>query len=502
MPVDYSKWDALELSDDSDFEPHPNVDKRSFIRAKQNQIHQQRALRKHQIETLKYERIINDGLLRRIDTLLTELRSHEAEAKDRNAFIYQALITSAGDPDDDEPPKPPPGVHTKDEQPRYSQMMGHLVDQVKKEVDEAKPDKWFKAFVKSVDGHRKKVTGLQKELNTKLSELEKEESRKITSESIHDGFNASSVTKEKLTDKTATSTNGKSKAEAVEVLNPASLKKDAFKRMDDAQSSGADADTEGVGDLDDDDEHIEPSAMGKQFGKIKMGDYTACLQFISEHRQVLAERETDGLLIMGFHAEEKGESKLAKQYVHQALLLQYCRSLGGDGVRITTQGHQAQKVFLDDVNSTYQRMKTRTAELSKEHAAQPTEVETIQLQAVEPGTEIHFNIPQPNSTEEVEQQARAIFETFPPGLQRALESGNLDRVNEVLGKMSVEEAEEIVGQLGESGMLDMRQGVIDTTTDEGKEQLKHIHEHGTGEKEGEDVAIGEQKEEIEVADPD
>ncbi|MCJ1433607.1 hsp90 co-chaperone Cdc37 [Xylographa pallens] len=497
MPVDYSKWDALELSDDSDFEPHPNVDKRSFIRAKQNQIHQKRAERKNHIETLKYERIINDGLLRRIDTLLTELRNHEAEAKDRNAFIYQALITSAGDPDDDEPPKPPAGVHIKEDQPRYSQMMGHLVDQVKKEVDDAKPENWYKAFVKSVDGHKKKVAGLQKELNTKLDELEKEESRKITSESIHDGFNASSVTKDKLAEKNPTSTKSKPKAETVEVLNPASLKKDAFKSQDEAQSSGADADTEGVDDPDDTDETMEPTALGKQFGRIRMGDYSACLQFISEHRQVLAERETDGLLIMAFHAEEKGDSKLAKQYVHHALLLQYCRSLGGDGVRlffkrVTTQGHQAQKVFLDDVNNTFQRMKTRTAELSKERQ---TEVETIQLQAVEPGTEIHFNVPQPDSEEEIEQQARAIFETFPPGLQRALESGSLDRVNEVLGKMSIEEAEEIVGQLGESGMLDMRQGVIDTTTEEGKEELKQIHEQQEGE-------LVKHREDIEIADPD
>lgn len=145
-------------------------------------------------------------------------------------------------------------------------------------------------------------------------------------------------------------------------------------------------------------------------------------------------------------------------------------------------------------------MSTRTVELAKERAAQPTEVETIQLQAVEPGTEIHFNVPQPGSTEKVEQQARDIFETFPPGLQRALESGSLDRVNEVLGKMSVDEAEEIVGQLGESGMLDMRQGVIDTTTEEGQEQLKHIHEHGKDNLEDEE--IGEGTEEIEVADPD
>ena len=44
----------------------------------------------------------------------------------------------------------------------------------------------------------------------------------------------------------------------------------------------------------------------------------------------------------------------------------------------------------------------------------------------------------------MEIDARAIFEGFPPGLRKALESGSLERVNEVLGKMSVEEAEEVV----------------------------------------------------------
>ena len=332
MVLDYSKWDALELSDDSDFEPHPNVDKRSFIRAKQNAIHMQRAERKQKIEALKYDRVISEGLLRRVDTLLAELRSHEAEAKDRNAFLYQALITSAGDPDDDEAPRPPASVNIKEDQPRYSQMMGSLVDQVKKEVDEANPENWIKEFIKGVDGHKKEIVKQRKERAAELSQLEKEESRKITSESIHDGFNASAVTKERV----AAPTKSKANGEMVEVLNPAALKKDALTRQDDAQSSGADADIEdGSVDPDEDiDESVQPSEVGKEFGKIKIGDYRTCAQFISQHPRVLAERETDGLLIMGFHAEEKGNSEFAKQCVHQALLLQYCRSLGPDGVRL------------------------------------------------------------------------------------------------------------------------------------------------------------------------
>ena len=180
------------------------------------------------------------------------------------------------------------------------------------------------------------------------------------------------------------------------------------------------------------------------------------------------------------------------------------------GYRITTPGHQAQKVFLDDVNSTYARIKTRTAEIAKDRAANPSSsndpsagVEQIQLHAVEPGTEIHINIPQPGSTEPVEVAAREIFERFPPGLQRALESGSLDKVNEVLGKMSVEEAEEVVEQLGEGAMLSLEQGVIDGTTEEGREKLKELEAQAERDKKDRDGKPVEGRlEEIEVADPD
>ena len=354
MPVDYSKWDALELSDDSDFEPHPNVDKRSFIRAKQAQIHQQRAERKHRITTLKYERLVNDGLLRRIDTLLAELKSHEVQAKElsastsedtgknRDAFIYQVLIASAGDPDDDEAPKPPEGVHSKEQEPiRYSQMMGALVDQVKKEVDEAKPDDWYKGYVKGLEGHKKKVAGLQSSLAQELAKLEKEESRKITSESIHDGFNTSHVAKEVPTPAAATASKGKVRGpskptETVEVLNPSALQNRPDLTDDAAQSSGADADIdEDVESLEDKDEQVaEASELGKQFAKIPIGDYQTCLKFISQNRTVLAEEETDGLLMLAFDAQTKGKAGFAKQCVHQALLLQYCRALGPSGVQL------------------------------------------------------------------------------------------------------------------------------------------------------------------------
>ena len=191
--------------------------------------------------------------------------------------------------------------------------------------------------------------------------------------------------------------------------------------------------------------------------------------------------------------------------------------------RITTPNHQAQKLFTDDVNSTYDRIRIRTAEISKDRAANKDNeeaggVEQIQLHAVEPGSQININVPQPNSSDEIEIAARAVFDSFPPNFQKALESGSLDRVNEVLGKMSVSEAEEVVEQLGDAGMLSMEKGVIDGTTEEGQKQLKEIERQaalGEDDEEGgvpldKEAGLKEPnveekprvEEEIEVADPD
>jgi cell division cycle protein 37 len=335
MPVDYSKWDALELSDDSDIEVHPNVDKRSFIRAKQNQIHQQRYERRHQIETLKYERIINDGLLQRIDTLLASLRNHGAKATNPDDFMMQALLEIAGDAAGDEPPKPPEGVHTKSEQPRYSQMMATLVDQVKEEVGTGASDHWSKSYIQGVEKHRKKIEDLQKELIQKLTELEAEERRKITSDSIHTGFSKTVIPKDEPKPKSKPA--AKSAPEkTVEVLNPGALKKD-FSRHDGVQSPGADADVDeplkATQDADED-EPAELTDLSREFAKIKAGDYNASRRFIAENRDIVAERETDALLVEAFNALMDGKQEYGKQCIHQGLLLQYCRSLGRDGVDI------------------------------------------------------------------------------------------------------------------------------------------------------------------------
>ncbi|KAG7124977.1 Hsp90 co-chaperone Cdc37 like protein [Verticillium longisporum] len=472
MPVDYSKWDALELSDDSDIEVHPNVDKRSFIRAKQNQIHQERQQRKHQIETLKYERVINDGLMRRISGLLSALKAHAAVAETRNPgeVAFQAVMESAGRHEDDQPPPRPEGVHTESEPlPSYSKMMATLLDQVSKSLDErGLTDNRYQGMIDGIGEHLNKVEGLQAQLVVKLAELEKEEGRKITSEGYKDGFNSSHVAK------AAPGEAKDGKKQEVELLNP------NFKGG--AAAGAPSASTESYGD----DEEIEASPAAQLFAQIRANDYSASLSFLSKHPEILTERETDGLLVMAFDAALERKDDWSRQCVHQALLLQYCRALGKDGVamffkRITTKGHQAQEVFYKDVTDTYARIRTRAREIVAERAKEPAEgVEQIQLHAVEPGTEIKIRIP-PADSEEVEvKEARLIFESFSDEFRKALETGSLDKVNYVLGNMTVEAAEDVVAKLGDAGILSLEEQIIDATTEEGRKALKEMEAAQTG----------------------
>lgn len=477
--VDYSKWDRLELSDDSDIEVHPNVDKRSFIRAKQRMIHEERQKRKIQIEDIKAQSIINDELLRRITTLIEALekRAENVDSAEEQVFKTMMEITVNSQADD----KAPALTHyqnpkIKDPQPTYTQMMASLVDQVKKEVDESNEEDRWKAFLASFKSHHAKLAKLQADAATEQAKLEKEEASKITSESIHDGFNSGYVNK---SSSTADKKKVGSKVAAVEQINPNA--KTQRELTGDLVSSGAEADVEEEGDESEADGSIKPTAVGYEFAKIKVGDYRKCLEFMTQNPNVVAEKEENGLLIEAFNSQIAGKDEYAHQCVHQALLLQYCRQLGRDGVglffnRITTKGHQAQQVFQKDVKETYEKLRNRARELAEERAKNPegAGVETIQLQAVDPGTSINIQVPPPNHEDPAVQNARQIFESFPPGLQRALESGNLDEVNKVLGKMSVEEAEEVVEKLGEGGMLSLEQGIIDGTTEEGRAKIEEL----------------------------
>ena len=127
----------------------------------------------------------------------------------------------------------------------------------------------------------------------------------------------------------------KHKVQAVEVLNPQKPGQgDQIKPV----SSGAEADSEESDDETPKEDEIVPTDLGKKFGEINISDLKKSMTFIEDHPDVVSERNQDGLMVYGFNAQMEGKESLAKQYLHQALLLQYIKQVGRRGIKTFFQG--------------------------------------------------------------------------------------------------------------------------------------------------------------------
>lgn len=181
MPLNYSKWDALELSDDSDIEEHPNIDKKSMINWKKRDIHEKREQRRMRIEMLRAEIAMNGVLLPRLEKLRQEMKDAE-DAKKVFSNEVERLKTNPSDE------KPPTG-HAK--QPTYDDMILNLLMKIwgecKTEV-EAGGTNWTEALIASLEKHEKELEERSKECEEQAEKEEQEQKKKITSEDVHDGF--------------------------------------------------------------------------------------------------------------------------------------------------------------------------------------------------------------------------------------------------------------------------------------------------------------------------
>ncbi|OCF76559.1 cell division cycle protein 37 [Kwoniella mangroviensis CBS 8886] len=481
MPLNYSKWDNLELSDDSDIEEHPNVDKKSMIRWKQRDIHEKREARKLQIAKYKSELSLNSVLRPRIEVIIKGVAD---KGLDHYRSVQRRLKEN---PSDEKPNTGSPN------QPTYDMMISQLLSDVYREssfiVDGAQISRDGQkrkgleiALEQRLNWHIQELDKRDKVVKDELEKEEKEQAKKITSEGIHDGWSKSMVNKPKpspLDDKPKILKSiEKEKTETIEVLNPKSVEVSSFKLSSkSAAEEEKDEEEEDFGPL-------TPSA--RAFANIPIGAFEKSFAFIQKDSSVLTESTHDSLLAEAFDAEQRGDKDLAKRCVHQSLLINYCRQLGRDGVglffqKMISHNPKSIEMFVQDFNQTYSRIAQRTAEMIAEEAA-AGEREQIQLVAEDPSMEIGFNLPEGpppddlrlegEGTEEMDieqvklflQRKWDIFQNFPESFRNALKTEKLDEVNKVLGKMKVAEAEEVVELLQEGGMLSFSEkGVRDMT---------------------------------------
>ncbi|WWC87272.1 uncharacterized protein L201_002160 [Kwoniella dendrophila CBS 6074] len=506
MPLNYSKWDHLELSDDSDIEEHPNVDKKSMIRWKQRDIHEKREARKLQIAKLKSELELNSVLRPRIESIK---KGVSEKGIDHFRSVQRRIKEQ---PSDEKPNTGSPN------QPTYDQMISQLLSDLfaescliiddrakitseglvldklnnkpvndntvlpdwsqERDIPESKKKGLELILEERLNFHLKELSKRDEIVKKEIEKEELEQSRKITSEGIHDGFSQSSVNKAKpspLDDKPKLPKK-KETTETIEVLNPKAVE----------QSSPASAPEEDV----DEEESFGPlTPSARAFANIPIGAFEKSFAFIQKDSSVLTESTHDSLLAEAFEAQRKGDKELAKRCVHQSLLINYCRQLGRDGVglffkKMISHNPKSIEMFVQDFNQTYGRIAQRTAEMIAEEEASGAlgEREQIQLVAEDPSVEIGFNLPdgpppedlrlEGEGTEEMDieqvklflQRKWDIFQNFPENLRNALKTEKLTEVNKVLGNMKVAEAEEIVELMQEGGMLSFSErGVRDMT---------------------------------------
>lgn len=493
--LNYSKWDNLELSDDSDVEVHPNVDKKSFIRWKQRDIHEKRDVRKQELINLKAEREINDRLKPILDQITKSTVSEGSSLYSREVSRLTAGRAERGNKDGPDGP-------TSDD------MILSLLLQIKEEpsVKGKQGEELDAALIDKLKEHQQRLSERQNQVITTIEQYEEEDKRKITSDGIKEGWSSGYVNKEKEEELAASSkAKGKTKETTIETLN--STSSSATTSIPTAPS---DQSQKKVGNGEDDEDEELPtllpsmaafaklpsclpnlpltaSALPSTFNPmrdVKSEPFDIALQHLSKHKEIIREETnaTDALLVEAFQAQMRGESSLSRKCVEKGLLVQYCNKLGKDGVNLFFQrmrgsGGKAAVVYFNDVLSTYTRIAERCQAIQSEQGKSDQEggggagEEQIQLVAEDPSTIISFEVPEGPPPETIEldpelaekmdvEQVRAVlqhrwdlYQSFPENFRIALQSKSLEEVNKILGAMKVDEAEAMVGKLDQAGIL-------------------------------------------------
>lgn len=195
MPIDYSKWDKLELSDDEDIECHPNVDKASLIRWKQQDIHAKREERRQKIAALKQQISLNDVLLSRIDDMVVKLKKEGVQPftnaieqfREANKELLKEGLKDKERKGDSEGEGEGEG---SGKPPTVDQMMAALFETVQKEVKDEDPEleSISDSLIEKLTAHRNKLNQTQKEAKKELDHEERESKKKITVDDLHTGF--------------------------------------------------------------------------------------------------------------------------------------------------------------------------------------------------------------------------------------------------------------------------------------------------------------------------
>lgn len=524
MPIDYSKWDNVELSDDSDIEVHPNVDKRSFIKWKQQDIHQKREQRNHDIKQLEIQIPMYEELNKRANKMLSELSDEQlGDFEGVKAYLSKTF-------DNAKPANPTLSAEDYAEQPTYSEMIEDLFIQLKNQLREAKKDPNSGTNLRTeIINHHKKITDVLTQSKEKLNQLYKEKSLHISSDDIQTGWNRSFLnTKDKENENvkkqaqpnsaatTCTTTSSSVQSSLLSAtesesaitqtssvstaLTPPTSKPVA--RQQQANDDGHEAEAP----------QIHPDTV--KLSLIPINNHQKISDFLSNHTYIINPQQKDALLMTAFDAQFAHEPTRTKQIIYHSCLMQYVLDIMqyqniSNPIQIKIVVEQLfKKIFSNNSNpaltaldnevaSTFEHIKTRCEILSRNDEEKDEEDEDenaqIQLKSLDDNVELKVDIPEPEDQERYE----AFSKLLPIDMQRAMKTGSLDAVNEVFKNIPFREAETILEVFQDYGFISVQEGVIENENEWNEIQEQYQHEH-----QQEDHGLNSKVEKLEVHEKD
>lgn len=475
MPIDYSKWDKIELSDDSDVEVHPNVDKRSFIKWKQRDIHEKRQQRNIEIKSILVQLTMYAKLNARLDYLMEKLQPLElldedkvkstidAEYDPTERFNYEKIKSEK-----DDLRKGLRDLEFSKEEvesmPPYNEMVEDLFTQVKEDHPEVTED--GQKLIQHLKEHRAKIDDILLKQTIKLDSLLQEKANLISSDDYHTGFDSSFINKNKedaeAKARAAPSTALTTTETSIETLNSPNLQL---------------AQTQSISSQEQDEYdqlHVLPETAA--FAKIPYHQQDKGRDYLLQNPKICNENQKDALIMTAFDHQLEGKENLTKQVVYQSLILQYIGQLAGGGQDLNRVRQSVQlffsnlmnkstpvaAAFNDDVDRTVKHIQTRCKIIQEERQGQGQDQEegseVIQLRSLDDSTQLTVHTPEEGSKE------HEIFTTkLSKEMQEAIKTGELDEVNKVFAAMKVEDAEnalEVINEcnvIGLSGYLENEQ---------------------------------------------
>ncbi|KAJ3323932.1 hsp90 co-chaperone Cdc37 [Boothiomyces sp. JEL0866] len=455
LTLDYSKWDAIELSDDEDFECHPNVDKKSMVRWKQAQVHKQRRERKDQRDLLQMEYNLTEEYLKFIPEEIKPLAtltptqifeylknlSERVEKKFTDPIRTESLGRMKDWPGNWEPPVW--GDVLRSHKPWHEEINNigkELVEFIAKEQDGQHIVKFlFDCFQKHIEMFKERQIVVKKQ----IKDFEDEMSKKLTSDNLVTGFDKTFVSKEKTDESSVAPAADKHKPSGKEKIQEATLEE--FEATD---------------------EHIR--AIHPQLLEIsKKTDYGDIARIIKQYPVIQTEKNEEILLLRGLALQIIGRTKDAKTAVTVSMIIKYTRSLGPSGVdmfftKLSGTGTSAQNLFFSDLDKTYQHITARGAVLRKEKLELQKKLEEQQetrKKLIESFTQPDgsLKIPLGENPTEMEKKQAEWFDNLPHDYKVGLLNEDVDKINAYLSSLPPEEADLQAKLAAKAGFIQLQE---------------------------------------------